>query len=243
MTTTVQDELLTDVSGKLIDVQVFDRVTYPAGSATWTKPSGCTQVKVTVIGGGAGGGGADAANNTSPTGAGGGGAGAYEECIITSGLGTSESITIGEFGAGGSTAGGNGVDGTSSSFGSFVTCGGGSGGIGTGVFSGSADFNTGGNGGTSTTSGVVTLHSVELSQGHDGIGFTTGGTNYVFLPGVGGSTPKGMGGAAGIGQNGFSNGTAGLGNGAGGGGGGTSQTNGRVGGDGSHGIVIVESYT
>jgi len=89
--------------GVLIDTQIF------TVSGTWTKPAGCNQVEVWVVGGGGGGGYAATANRIG----GGGGAGGGARLHITSGLGVTETIGVGIGGAGGvgstGTPAGNGT--------------------------------------------------------------------------------------------------------------------------------------
>ena len=84
-------------------------------SGTWTKPSGCKKVKVTVVGGGGGG------TRSTPnrrSGQGGGGAGAAIEYIDVSSV-NSVSVTVGAGGA-------QHVSGGTSSFGSYCSANGGS---------------------------------------------------------------------------------------------------------------------
>ena len=110
--------------------QIFDT----AGTHTYTKPSGCTKVKVTVIGGGGGGGGCRRASNTPSviitSGAGGAG-GTAIKLIDGASVGATETITVGAGGAGGvgyhNVAGGSVAEsGGQSSFGSHCTASGGS---------------------------------------------------------------------------------------------------------------------
>lgn len=98
----------------LIDVQTF------TASGTWTKPAGCTSVEVWAVGGGGGGTGtlATAAGTGCCGDAGGGGALSYKR--ITSGLGATETVTVGAGGAG-ATGGNNGGSGTASTFGAHLT--------------------------------------------------------------------------------------------------------------------------
>jgi len=88
--------------GTLIDEQVFE------ASGTWTKPAGTSSVIVEVQGGGGGGGGADPAANGDYVAAGGGAAGGYAREHITTGLGTTETVTIGGNASGGNTSGSGG---------------------------------------------------------------------------------------------------------------------------------------
>ena len=109
--------------------QIFDT----AGTHTYTKPSGCSKVKVTVVGGGGGGGGCRRASNTPSviitSGAGGAG-GTAIKLIDGASVGATETITVGAGGAGGvgyhAIAGGSVAEnGGQSSFGSHCTASGG----------------------------------------------------------------------------------------------------------------------
>ena len=93
--TTVASAAVETDSG-LASQQVF------TSSGTWTKPTGITKVKVTVIGGG---GGAFTATNT--RGGGGGAGGTAIEIIDVSSV-ASVSVTVGAGGAAGSTSGATG---------------------------------------------------------------------------------------------------------------------------------------
>jgi len=116
-------------------IQVFTST----GANTWTKPAGVTAIYVIVTAGGGGGGGSDS------EGANGGGAGGTAIKWITSGLGSTETATVGAGGAG-NTYGNNGnVVAGLSSFGSHCTTTGG----------GSADsWSTGGPGGTASNGNI-----------------------------------------------------------------------------------------
>ncbi len=102
-------------TGGLKSVQTF------TSSGTWTKPAGVNKVIVELVGGGgAGGFGAS----------GGAGAGGYSKKFISSGLGSTETVTIGAGGL--ATGAGNGNNGGSTSFGSHLSATGGQGGGGSG---------------------------------------------------------------------------------------------------------------
>lgn len=133
-------------------VQIFQTV----GTATWTKPAGAVRVRVQGWGAGGGGG----SGRRGPTGelrcgGGGGGSGVYfDQMILASAFGATESVVISDGGNGGAaqtvdaTNGSNGVIGGISSFGTLNFFGGGNGGGGsvTAGTSGSAPWggNTGG---------------------------------------------------------------------------------------------------
>lgn len=108
---------------QLLSVTVFN------GSGTWTKPSGCTTVVVEAVGGGGGGGGAEGGGAQASAGGGGGG-GCYVKCYITSGLGSTETVTIGAGGSAGGAVAGYGGAGGDTSFGALVVAQGGDGGAG-----------------------------------------------------------------------------------------------------------------
>lgn len=94
-------------------------------SGTWTKSNGIRAIMVEVQGGGGGGAGV---NNG---GAGSGGAGGYSKKFITTGIGATETVTIGGGGAGGTGGVGtatSGTAGSTSSFGSHCSATGGGGG-------------------------------------------------------------------------------------------------------------------
>lgn len=189
----------------------------------WLKPAGLTFVEVEVVGGGGGGGGAD---NSTAGGGGGGGGGYSKKRVQAASLGSTETVTVGKGGTGGSNTGGNGTAGGTTSFGSHLQATGG--GLGTGDNSGAAvDGGAGGVG----SSGDVNLGG---SGGTGGIGLTGAG-----FGGAGGSSFYGGGGGGRIGSN---SGVAGSNYGGGGGGGASNSTTGMVGGNGAQGFVIVTEY-
>ena len=105
---------------RLNSIQTFTTVgTHTDG---YTKPANVTAVLVYVTGGG-GGGGCGTGNNNS---GGCGHAGGTAIKWITSGIGSTETVTVGNFGAGSSN--GNGGNATASSFGNFCSASGGNGG-------------------------------------------------------------------------------------------------------------------
>ncbi|GEM_PF-1953119 len=226
--------VLSNASGSLIDVQVF------TSSGTWTKPTGCTAVEVWAIGGGGGGGGADDTGGN-PAAAGGGAGGTTAFSYISSGLGSSETVTIGAGGAAGNTTGSDGGDGGASSFGTHASANGGLGGKGTGSTSSGGNGYAGGAGDPTGTGNAV----------YEGQAGTGGGASYYNVTfesatgGVGGSSTHGGGGRGGLMGNVAATATAqDGGNYGGGGGGGAVQgtTSGQAGGVGAGGLVVVKAY-
>lgn len=101
-------------------------------SGVWNKPIGCNKVIVECLGGQGGGGGCLGAVANASCGAGGGG-GAYMVNYITSGLGATETVTIGAGGTGGvpgDAADGRGGTGGNTLFGAHIQANGGAGGDG-----------------------------------------------------------------------------------------------------------------
>lgn len=201
-------------------VQVF------TSSGTWTRPSGCRKVKVTVIGGGASGGHWDPGAICCGTdwGGGGGGAGGTAMKYIDVTSTSSASVTVGAGGAAATTNGANGNSGGTSSFSSFCSATGGS-------------FGGGG-------VGSVPCHCIggPGGGGGGGIGSSgdlnfTGGSGDLGVDGPYASTAKG--GAATLGgQGGTLSAPNGVGPGAGGAGSNANVNTGA----GAAGIVIVEEY-
>jgi hypothetical protein len=190
---------------QLKGVQVF------TSSGTWTKPTGCLAAAVEVFGGGGQGG--SALNGASiATGAGGGG---YSYKFITSGLGATETVTVGPGGSGG-LATQNGGNGGTSSFGGHCSATGGTGGK-----------NTQGSGIGNSGSGSGGDLNLQGSSGN--AGYT------ISLHGDGGGAPRGGGTAAGA-----IGGTGGTGKNYGGGGGASGTA--IPGGNGASGAIIVYEY-
>lgn len=192
--------LINKSSYQLKSIQIF------TASGTWTKPAGCRAVEVKLVGGGGSGG-----NSTS--GGTGGGGGGYSEKFITSGLGATETITVG---AGGTAAanGNNGNTGGTTSFGTHCSAtGGGAGKTSNATGVGDGGFGSGGN--------------INIRGGSGGVSIST------TLGGTGGASvlSNTIGGAVGT--------NAGAGFEYGGGSGGA---NGGTGGTGAAGIVIVYEY-
>ena len=154
--------ILTMASGngyRLNSIQTFTT----AGSHTWTKPSNVNAVLVYVTGSG-GGGGASGENHDS---GGGGGAGGTAIKWITSGLGSTETVTIGAVGVGGGIDNDTtdqyeeGTSGGTSSFGSHCSATGGN-----GAHDGNSGHAMGGTGGVGS-SGDINLRGEEGFRGQD----------------------------------------------------------------------------
>lgn len=213
-------------SGGLKSVQVF------TASGTWTRPTGITQVRVTVTGGGGGGGGG---TNSYNTGQGGGAGGTAIEIIDVSSV-SSVTVTVGGGGAGATghtqnTSGANGSSGGTSSFGSYCSATGGEGGD-----EGWGNVQDLGNGGTGS-GGDINLpggDAVSKGGGNDADQTTAslGGASYWGGGGKGGSR----------GNNGIASPKAGKAYGSGGGGGGAADGTFNDGGAGKAGIVVVEEF-
>lgn len=212
---------------------------------TFVVPAAVTTVYVTAVGGGGGGGGSGDNNlGNGPTGSCGGGGGAGQSVFrtpITVTPGASLAVVIGGAGGGG----------TGSTQGSNNATGGGSGG--TTSLGGSLVALNGGTGGSSGQSANASGRNGPLG----GVGYPDGGpgsdgaasgsgNGWVGAGGAGGSSPFGGGGPGG--KSGFTtenstNGFAGFGFGSGGGGGGVVYSvggNGRNGGAGTPGLMIIE---
>jgi len=195
------------LGGGMESMQVF------TSSGTWTKPSGITKVKVTVVGGGGGGGGE--VNNVSA--GGGAGGGTAVKFIDVSSI-SSETVTIGAGGADSTTA--DGAAGGTSSFGSHCSA-------------------TGGGGGQATENPDVSAVGGAGSGGDfniqgEGGHYSSWNSGAHFL-GMGGASTHGFGGV------GSYQTAAWDGKGYGGGGSGRHQSN-AAGGNGTDGIVIVEEF-
>ena len=229
-------DLVSNVTGALAGVQFF------TASGTWTKETGATKALVFVVGGGGGGGGATQGVGFAAAG-GGGGAGATCVEWITTGLGSTETITIGAAGSAGANTGGNGGSGGASSFGSHNSAAGGSGGTGA---TASADGQaTGGASGT-CTGGSVNLEGSDGTNGNWIYDADLTSTGYA-LGGSGGTPALFGGGGRGASMSETSgSGVAGsAGNSYGGGGGGAAALAGSsnvAGGAGAGGMIMVLSF-
>jgi hypothetical protein len=208
-----------NAGGGLQSMQVF------TSSGTYTKPSGITKIKVIVTGGGGGGGSGSSNYNSSS----GGGAGGTAIKFITSGIGATETVTIG-LGGNGGASGSSGVYGTAggtSSFGSHASA--------TGGFAGNENADP-----AVFTRGVGSGGDINITGG-DAQGYQ-GGTDTPDSAGgsMGGASYWGGGGMTG--GSSF-NSASGQAYGSGGGGGdhdGASTFTG--GGNGKAGIIVVEEY-
>ena len=217
----------------LIRIQTF------TADGTYTRSSGATKALVYVVGGGGGGGGIDGAGSSTSGAGGGGGAGGMAMKLITSGLGATESVTVGDGGSGGAGSGGqDGSGGGSSSFGSHCSATGGSGGNGgTSAAVSYATIRLGGAGGVGSSGDINTRGE----PGSPGIG--AGTATSEAASGSGGSTIFGGGARSADGdQNGRDCDDL-TQAGAGASGGCVTGTSGNYrGGNGANGIVVVFEY-
>lgn len=147
------------VNNGIIDVQTF------TSSGTWTKPS--TGTYAIIMGWGAGG--AGGCSNSASHGGGGGGGGTYHQIIVPlSGLGSTETVTIGAGGAGSSVNSTAGADGGNTTLGTkFVAFGGMGGGATTTTKSGGSGagiMSKGTSGVTGKQTGASTNVTIQMSQ-------------------------------------------------------------------------------
>ena len=180
---------------------------------TYSKPSWLKFVVVEMVGGGGGGGASVQTASYQNEGGGGGGGGYALRKIAASSLATSETVTIGDGGAGGTSGSGYiGGNGGTSSFGAHVSATGGGGGGGPadtnrgswggGGGNGSGgDINIAGEAGTGAHAMVPTWSSwpPDFSRGGDsvfgrGVKYGSNGGNWFGRRGNGWSPPSGHGG-------------------------------------------------
>lgn len=204
-----------------------------ASSGTYTKPSGCIAINVTVVGGGGGGGGV-ASTAAQSAAAGGGGGGGCSIKLYTTPAAT-YAYTVGQTANGGTAGANNGTAGNNSTFAGQTANGGGAGpgSAATATFP-SVPAGVGGAGGTASGG------DVNLTGG--------GGTSGIVLTQL---AAIGGGGGASVGQYGGAGGRSpqpngpGVIGGTGGGGSGGVDVNGggtQAGGNGTAGVVIVEEF-
>lgn len=223
---------ITGIPGRLLNIQTF------AANGTYTPTSGANSAIVEGVGGGGAGGGTGGTTVSQTAVGGPGGAGAYGKIYISSGLAT-QTVTVGAAGVGASGA--TGGAGGATSFGALMILPGG----------------TGGNPGSAASSfplatAVGTVGGVAPSgSGTFLISIPSGPTSSSFamgvgvaLPGKGGDSPLGFGGAGTT-----ASGTVfGYGNPVGNGSGGTgftssSNAGNQSGYNGAPGIVVVYEYS
>jgi len=225
-------QLVSSVSGVVSSSVSAPVVNTYTSTNTWPKPTGLKYVIVELVGGGGGGGGTTTAVNRA---GGGGGSGGYSrKKILAASLGSTETVTIGALGAGG-TGANNGSAGGTTSFGSHLSANGGSGGT-----QGADQTKASGGAGGTATGGDTNIPG---RAGEDGIAANSA-DNYSF-GGNGADSWFGWGGYGNRanGGGGDGNGSAATGYGGGGGGGSNeSSTTARNGGDGVAGYCIVTEY-
>lgn len=214
-------------AGLTMNVQTF------TASGTYTPSAGTVYAIIECVGGGGGGGGSSYTGGNLYYNAAGGGSGGYSRKFVSvAALGTSQVVTIGTGGNGGTAGGTAGGDGAATSVGSICVANGGKGG---GGYHPSSFAGQAGAGGS-----IVGAIGDIVAAGAPGGGVTN--SAGPSLPQPGGSSHFG-GGAVGAGPY-ISTGLPGLnaGNYGGGGSGGHSITVAQAGGAGSSGIVIITEF-
>lgn len=207
----------------------------------YTPTAGTNYVDMIIVGAGGGGGGAAGAANNTAAGAGGGAGGCIRVFTALTGA-ASYNFVIGSGGAGGSNSGGNGNNGgaTSITIGANVyTASTGQGGKGQntpGNAPTSTSFTAGGNGANIVASPLTGTY-LNLPGNDGNAGYILNG--FCAIPGLGGSSYFGSGGAI---TPGGGNGANGGGYGSGGGGGYSTGNAGKTGGNGAPGLIIIAEY-
>lgn len=202
-------------------------------NGTWTKPAGVLAVVCEVVGsGGAGGAGSSTAAGAMSCASGGGGGG-YASKFITSGLGATETITVGVGGTG--SAGNDGNAGNTTSFGTHLQATGGAGGIHSTASSGGR-IAQGVAGGVGTLGDVNSKGGSSDSASSDGTTArgTAGGASFFGGGGNGRAATLASGSVSGIAAGDYGGGGSGTCN-------GQSSTS-TAGGAGSDGLVVVYEY-
>lgn len=219
--------------GTLVNVQVFST----AGSFTYNKTPGASDVIVEGVAGGGAGGGALATTSSQMSAGGGGGGGAYGRVRITN----IPSSVGGQVGAGGvSAAGAAGGNGGTTSFGTYLTLGGGLGGQSSAVAT--AQLIGGPGGGAVAIAFGSGTQPIEQGQGGGGDYSTClGASTSTVVGGKGGASHYGGGGNA-VGGGAPGNASSSYG------GGGSGTANGGTGGllaggSGAVGLVVVYEFS
>lgn len=193
-------------------------------SGTWTKPDGCTRVRVRLVGGGGAGGPVTGGSGQGQSGSGGGG-GYVEHWFDADDLGPTESVTIGAGGVGTTSSASGGGQ---SSFATLTANGGGAGGAGTATTGDGVA--AGGLGGTASGGDIIV-------RGGAGSAARVLAGKAVLVGGAGAS-PLGSSArfptVAGPGVDGEGYGAGGTGA--------FTTTNTFAGGNGSPGVCIIESF-
>lgn len=206
-------------------------------SGTWTRPEGVVAAYARVQAAGAGGSASATASASNGSAGSGGGGGGYSEAWITSGLGATETVTVGTGGAGGGSSAAAGASGGNSSFGAHCTANGGANGT-AGMANGATTPTTTsrGAGGAAGTGNIMAVPGQDGQRANRTSGFNVWG-------GDGGGSFLGQGGRGGIDGASQDAGQAGVNYGGGGGGGAAADIVAfAAGGNGAGGIVIVEEW-